>query len=192
MEFGSTNSKFLQFAYIHLNYKKAVGILLDVDGKQDINSWQDFKTLPISFITENELSYSTEKFDMAFSQEIFGLLNASDLKNHAQMAWDKLNTSQETAVYYSTFCWHKDNPHSSTHEQFKKTNGKEFFLHSLDDIAEIFHEVGFEVGIKKLTLPYFLIYDKDIINKRFGKIQNMINSFQEHTMIFAFRKWSDN
>lgn len=186
IEFGSLNSKFLQFAHIHFPYQKATGVLLEIDGDQNPTQWIVPPRTQTIFLKENQLSTYNESHDIAFSQEIFSLI--SDLELHAKTVWNSLGPN---GVYYATFGWHSDNPTTKLQEKLRLERKQPFFNYSLDTIALIFHKVGFEVGFKRLSLPYYMIYEPNLIEKRFGNINQMISGLQDHKILFSFRKWDD-
>lgn len=185
LEFGSQNSKFLQFVYLHCKYQKAVGLFLDVDGVPDLEYWGIPEYLSLEYFPENHLCRLDEKFNLAFSLEVFSLLNKDELVCHAQKIFDTLT---DDGVYYSVFGWHTNNSNFIKQKQIRERGGKPFFEHSLDDIAEVFDSVGFEVCIKRLSLPYYLVYEKEVMNKRFDNVYNMVSNYQDNQMIFSFRK----
>lgn len=187
LEFGSQNAKFLQFVHLYCQYQKAVGLFLDIDGILDLEYWGVPKDLPLSYFPEHKINMLDEKFDISFSLELFSLLNKEQLKVHAKQMYDILSNE---GAYYSTFGWHIDNPNILKQKKIRKDKVKPFFEHSLDEIAEIFHDVGFEVCVKRLSLPYYLVYEKEIMNKRFDSIFDMIKNYQDYHMIFSFRKYN--
>ncbi len=184
IEFGSTSSRFLQFAHLHFAFQQAVGILLDVDGNQDTSTWVKPANAQVDFLREFELPTIDQHYDIAFSQEIFSLL--SNLEQHAQIVW---NTLGPTGVYYASFGWHADNPSTGLQQQLRTTRNQPFYSHDLDKVAAVFHSVGFEVGFKRLTLPYYMIYEPNMVVKRFGSVSHMISGLQDHKILFSFRKW---
>jgi hypothetical protein len=183
VEFGSTNSKFLQFVNLAFPYKAALGIVLDVDRITDFETWPIPKDVPCRFVSESALDAETGPFDVAFSHEVFSLL--PDLLAHANVAWRMLAPD---GVYYAAFGWHGDNPHSSRQATLRNEKGLPFHPHSLDLVASTFHGVGFEVGYKRLPLPYFMVYDPTLVSRRFGSVAEMINCLQDHKILFSFRK----
>jgi hypothetical protein len=183
LEFGSTNSKFLQLAYLASPYKAALGIVLDVDGIKGFEKWIPSEDIACRFISESAIEEEAVTYDLAFSHEVFSLL--PDLDAHANVAWHLLTTD---GVYYAGFGWHSDNPHSSRQAKIRIEKGLPFYSHSLDSVAEIFYRAGFEVGYKRLPIPYFMVYDPTLVSRRFGSVAEMIACLQDHKVLFSFRK----
>lgn len=183
LEFGSTNSKFLQLAYLASPYKVALGVVLDVDGITGFEKWTAPGDVACRFISESAIDAEVRTFDLAFSHEVFSLL--PDLEAHANLAWRLLATD---GVYYAAFGWHGDNPHSSRQAKIRIEKGLPFHLHSLDSVAETFDRAGFEVGYKRLPMPYFMVYDPTLVSRRFGSVAEMIACLQDHKVLFSFRK----
>ena len=135
------------------------------------------------FISESAIDAEMPMFDLAFSHEVFSLL--PDLETHADVVRRLLAPN---GVYYSAFGWHGDNPHSSRQAKIRNEKGLPFHPHSLDAVAETFHRAGFEVGYKRLPMPYFMIYEPTLVNRRFGSVSEMIACLQDHKVLFSFRK----
>lgn len=186
LEFGSQNAKFLQFAHLHCKYQKAVGLFLDIDGIPDIEYWGVPKDLPVSYFPESKINMFDEKFNIAFSLEVFSLFSKEKLTEYAKQMYDALT---HEGVYYATFGWHSNNPNTAKQKRIREERAKPFFEHSLDEIAEIFNQVGFEVCVKRLSLPYYLVYEKELMHKRFDSIFDMVENYQDYHMIFSFRKY---
>ncbi len=183
LEFGSTNPKFLQLVSLALPYKAAMGVVLDVDRLAGFETWPAPGNVPCRFISESALGAEAGPFNLAFSHEVFSLL--PDLFAHADVAWRLLAPD---GVYYAAFGWHGDNPHSSRQAKLRNEKGLPFHSHSLDSVAETFHRVGFEVGYKRLPMPYFMVYDPTSVSRRFGSVAEMIACLQDHKVLFSFRK----
>lgn len=182
-EYGALNSKFLEFLEIACEVKEGLGIVMQVDDKQNHDTWSSGRTRNLVFASESYVQ-PTHAFDIGFSQEVFSLI--PDLTAHARYVWDMLSP---TGVYYSAFGWHAENPYTIKQQVLRSQKGQPFHLYSLDEIVQEFHAQGFEVGVKRLTLPYFLIYDPQVTLARYGKIEDMINCQQDHKILFSFRKW---
>lgn len=183
LEIGSTNSKFLHLAYLALPYKAALGVVLDVEGITGFEKWTTPEDVACRFVSESAIDAKETMFDLAFSHEILSLL--PDLEAHANVAWQLL---AENGVYYAAFGWHGDNPHTSRQAKIRNEKGLPFYPHSLDSVAEAFHKVGFEVGYKRLPMPYFMVYDPALVSRRFGSVAEMIACLQDYKVLFSFRK----
>ena len=184
IEFGSINSNFLRFIHLAFPYRKATGVLLDVDKIESEIEWPVPSDTQVSFINESSISSSLPRHDIGFSQEIFSLL--PDLEEHAHIMWKLLETD---GVYYASFGWHSDNPSSSLQKKLRASKDQPYYSYSLDEVAETFHRVGFEVGFKRLRLPYYMIYEPQMVSSRYGNVNQIISCLQDHKVLFSFRKW---
>ena len=182
-EYGALNSKFLEFLEIACEITEGLGIVMPVDDRHNHDTWPSGRTQSLVFASEFH-SQPTNAFDIGFSQEVFSLI--PDLPAHAQYIWNMLSP---TGVYYSAFGWHAENPFTIKQQGLRSQKGQPFYLHSLNEVVHAFHAQGFEVGIKRLALPYFLIYDPQITPARYGTIEDMIRCRQDHKILFSFRKW---
>lgn len=182
-EYGAMNARFLEFLEIALNVKEGKGIVMQTDDRGQNHTWPRGVGQNLSFIAESEVAI-VQNFDIGFSQEIFSLL--PDLSDHARCIWDMISPS---GVYYATFGWHRGNPCSDRQARLRQCKGQPFFSYNLDEVVEAFHGQGFEVGVKRLTLPYFMIYDPQVTPVRYGSVGDMISCLQDHKILFSFRKW---
>lgn len=182
-EFGALNSKFLEFMEIACSIQEGKGIVMKIDDQNQHQNWSCGRSQSLAFASESEV-VPANAFDIGFSQEVFSLF--PDLPRHARYIWNMLSP---TGVYYAAFGWHKENPCSIKQEALRRQRSQPFYLHTLDEVVEAFHAQGFEVGVKRLTLPYFMIYDPQVTPARYGSIGNMISCLQDHKILFSFRKW---
>lgn len=177
-EFGSYDIDFLKFIGLYFYDSNRTGIIINNDSiSQTLND--DFR---VKYVNENAWN-SPNKYDIGFSLEIFSLI--SDLDAHI----DKIQLMlKNDGVYYSIFGWHSGNPCSEKRKIRRIGKGLKFYEYSLDVIANKFSKKGFEVGIKKITVPYYFIYEKELINRDYVNIENMISCLQDHKYILSFRK----
>lgn len=184
LELGSTNPKFLHLVYLALGYKAALGVVLDIDRIMDPETWSAPNDVPSRrFIPEAAIGAETGPYNLAFSHELFSLI--PDLSAHANMVWRLLAPD---GVYYAAFGWHGDNPHISRQAKLREEKRLPFYPHSLNSVAETFHKAGFEVGYKRLPMPYFMVYEPTAVSRRFGSVGEMISCLQDHKILFSFRK----
>ena len=185
-EYGALSSKFLEFLEIVCEIRAGLGVVIPVDDKQNHHTWSSGKSQKLMFASESQ-TQPAHTFDIGFSQEVFSLM--ADLPAHARFIWDMLSP---TGVYYSTFGWHTENPCTVRQQSLRSKKSQPFYLYSLDEVAQAFHAQGFEVGVKRLTLPYFMIYDPQITPGRYGNVENMILCQQDHKILLSFRKWGES
>lgn len=184
-EYGALNSKFLEFLEIVCEIRQGLGIVMSVDDRNDHHTWPSGRTRNLRFVSESN-AQPANAFDIGFSQEVFS--HIANLSAHARYIWDILSP---TGVYYSAFGWHTENPFTARQQSLRSKKSQPFHLHSLDDVVQAFHAQGFEVGVKRLTLPYFMIYDPQITPARYGNVENMIRCQQDHKILLSFRKWGN-
>ncbi|WP_031597218.1 hypothetical protein [Ferrovum myxofaciens] len=184
-EYGAMNARFLEFLEIALVVKEGKGIVMQADDREQHHVWSRGVGQNLSFTTESKVA-AVQNFDIGFSQEIFSLM--PDLTEHARRIWNMLSP---TGVYYATFGWHKDNPCSARQAALRQRKDQPFYSYTLDEVVEVFHGKGFEVGVKRLTLPYFMIYDPQVTPARYGSVGDMISCLQDHKILFSFRKWEN-
>jgi hypothetical protein len=182
-EYGAQHSKFLEFMEIACPLKEGLGIVMPVDNQENLHTWPTGKTQHLKFLSESQVQ-PNQTFDIGLSQEVFSLI--PDLTKHASFIWNILSP---TGVCYSTFGWHATNPYIAKQKVLRNKKGLPFYMYTLDDVVNAFHAQGFEVGFKRLTLPYFMIYDTHITPTRYGGVEDMINCQQDHKVLFSFRKW---
>lgn len=183
LEFGSQGPEFLHLAYLASPYAEGLGVILDIDNCAGCDGWVGDENPRSRFINEAAIGTEAGKYDIAFSHEVFGLL--ADLHNHASLMRNLLSPG---GVYYAAFGWHGDNPASGAQAAIRTERGLPFHPHLLGDVAEVFHSAGFEVGFKRLPLPYFLVYKPDVATRRFGGVPEMISCLQDQKVLFSFRK----
>lgn len=184
LEFGSTGSEFFRLLHLAFEYKEATGILLAVDGPDRSAEWLRPSGPACRFVHEDAGVSLETPADIAFSQEIVSLL--PDLRAHAANMRALLSPS---GVYYATVGWHLDNPATASYAASRASEGKPFHGHCLADITAAFEAEEFEVGFKRLQVPYFLIHDRAIATSRFGGVARMMEALQDWKVLFQFRKW---
>ncbi len=183
LEFGSQGPEFLRFAYLASPFAEGLGVVLNVDRRVGYDGWAVSGNPRCRFVDEAAIGTEAGGYDLAFSHEVLGLL--ADLHEHAALVRGLLSPG---GVYYAAFGWHGDNPVSGVQAVIRAEQGLPFHPHRLGAIAEAFHTAGFEVGFKRLPLPYFLVYEPGVATRRFGGVAEMISCLQDQKMLFAFRK----
>lgn len=183
LEFGSQGSEFLRLAYLAAPYAEGLGVVLGVDRRADYGGWSVYGNPRCRFVDETAVGAEDGSYDLAFSHEVLGL--QADLHGHAALVRRLLSSG---GVYYAAFGWHGDNPVSEGQAAIRAERGLPFHPHRLAAVAEAFHSAGFEVGFKRLPLPYFLMYEPDVATRRFGGVAAMITCLQDQKVLFSFRK----
>ncbi len=180
LDFGCGDGYFLHlFDYIdNLNY--GLGIELN----KELIQQADLKN------TNNKIEYKLYKgeykkqFDVIFSQEV--IYTIKDLQSHALEMFSIL---EEGGYYFATMGSHIGNPLWAKRRKIIRQEEKYYaYDYSLDEVAEIFYDVGFRVGLKRLPLEYFMIYDKKITNNFSNSLEELVKTTEENKMLFCFLK----
>lgn len=181
-EYGAINYDFLKFMKINYEIREPVGFYFEHD-RNDFSIKED-KEEDFIIVPEKDAD-KFNNFDMGFSYEIFSL--TSDIDKLSKRIF---NILKEGGCFYSTFSWHSGNPFSKNTKKIRKDKGMPFYNYSLDFIADVFYNNGFEVGLKRINIPYFLIYNPSLCKNRFGSIEGFLLSNHEMNILFSFRKSS--
>ena len=60
--------------------------------------------------------------------------------------------------------------------------------YSIEEVAEIFYTAGFEVGIKRLPVEYFLVYHPEVTKNFSNSLLDLVNTTYNNKMLFSFWK----
>jgi SAM-dependent methyltransferase len=191
LDFGCGNGKFLHLFDLMDNFKKGYGIdlnktLIEEANKNNTNS-------KISYCYSNKEFFDNKKnfFDIVYSQEV--IYTIKNLEEHAKLIFSSL---KKGGFYFATMGSHIQNPlWSKRREIIKKDylDGKINYYpydYSLDEVANIFYNIGFEVGLKRLPVEYFLIYHSKITPEFSNSLYDLVKTTSEHKMLFLF--WKPN
>jgi hypothetical protein len=181
-EIGIQNLQFLELLYIQIPYNVATAVVLENDPMPSNST--NLPSTKIKISTFEQFNKQPSDIDIAYSFEIFSLIE--NINSFAQTIFNSLNSN---GVYYATFAWHSNNPCTQIQIELRKDKNQNFYLYTLDDIVQAFHQAGFEVSIKKINMPYFLVVDPKIIYRRYGSLLNMLDSCYNHLFLFSFRKF---
>jgi len=181
LDFGCGDGGFLQlFAYVD-KLKKGLGLELDKKSmkkatKHNANSSIQYKTYGYKL--------KQNYFDVAFSQEV--IYTIEDLNIHAKEIFDSL---KQGAYYFATIGSHIENPLWSKRRQMIRDEETYYaYDYSIDEIADIFYKVGFQVGIKRLPVEYPIIYNPAITKDFSNSLQELVKTSYDNKMIFSFWK----
>ena len=183
LDFGCGHGEFLQVADLALNIKDAMGV--DCDLNRIVHANRVNKLDYVKYIHDDGTLLSTLpiQFDVAFSQEVLYTLN--DLHSHACTIFKILKNN---GFYFATMGCNTDNPFWNKRKKIIKNEEKyPVNDYSLDFVAKVFSNVGFEVCAKKLPLEYFCVYDKKVA-KDFGGFNNLLEHVENHKILFCFYK----
>ncbi len=122
-------------------------------------------------------------FDIIFSQEV--VYTISDLEKHANEMFSLL---AKGGSYIFTIGCHLGNP--TWPYRKKRINKEESYSsndYSLEYIANVFHESGFRVSVKRLPIYSPLVYDPSD-SSEFSSIEDLLLSSEEQKIVFFLLK----
>lgn len=182
LDFGSGEGQFLPLFRLMDNLESGIGV--EIDNKLIEMARESYADDKINFLNEKELSGYQNTFDVVYSQEV--LYTILDLKYHAGQIF---NCLKEGGCYFATIGCHIENPlWSHRRTIIKAEENYPVNDYSIEEIANIFYQAGFEVGLKRLPVEYFLIYSPEG-TKYFSKsYMDLVNTSYENKMLFLFWK----
>lgn len=182
LDFGCGNGKFLPVFDLMDDLKEGVGVEIDND-LLSIARESAFSN-KISYSHYDELNKYQDYFDVAYSQEV--LYTLPDLKKHAE---EMFNCLKKGGYYFATIGSHIQNPlWSHRRDIIRREETYPVHDYSLEQIANIFFDAGFEVGLKRLPVEYFIIYHPEITKSFSKSYLDLVNSIYENKMLFLFWK----
>jgi SAM-dependent methyltransferase len=181
LDFGCGEGKFLPVFNLMDNLETGIGIETTEELLSLAKQHQNAKTNYVHY--SNLLNYKNF-FDVAYSQEV--LYTLPDLKQHAQEMFDCL---KKGGYYFATMGCHIQNPLWAHRRQIiRQEETYPVFDYSLEQVANVFFEVGFEVGLKRLPVDYFVIYHPETTPSFSKSYLDLINNVHDHKMLFLFWK----
>ncbi len=184
LDFGCGEGKFLHVFDLIDNLKFGLGVELNETLIQNANKFNNNSLIKYSLNEKDLFNKYHDFFDVAYSQEV--LYTIEDLKSHAETIFRSL---KEGGFYFSTMGCHIENPlWSKRRKIIKDEEVYPVFDYSIEQIAEIFHSVGFEVGIKRLPVEYFLVYHPKITKNFSNSLLDLVNTSYDNKMLFSFWK----
>lgn len=190
LDFGCGDGKFLHLYKMIDSFKIGYGVEIDDSLLKEANK---IKTSDINYVKYSQEFLDSKKnfFDVIYSQEV--LYTIKDLKSHAK---EIFNILKPDSYYFATMGSHIQNPlWSLRRAKIRKdfNNGKSHYYaydYSLDEVASIFYEVGFEVGLKRLPLDYFVVYHPKLTREFSSSFYDLAKVTEEEKMLFLF--WKPN
>lgn len=182
LDFGCGGGKFLPVFDLMDDLKEGVGVEID-NSLLSIARESAFSN-KVSYSHYDELNKYQDYFDVAYSQEV--LYTLPDLKKHAE---EMFNCLKKGGYYFATIGSHIQNPlWSHRRDIIRREETYPVHDYSLEQIANIFFDVGFEVGLKRLPVEYFIIYHPEITKSFSKSYLDLVNSIYENKMLFLFWK----
>jgi SAM-dependent methyltransferase len=190
LDFGCGDGKFLHLYAMMDKFENGYGIELS---EELINEANKEKQNNMNYEKYSKEFFDNKKnyFDIVYSQEV--IYTIEDLKMHAK---EIFNIVKPDGYYFATMGSHIQNPLWShrrdvIREDFNQGKSHYFaYDYSLDEVAKIFKEVGFEVGLKRLPLEYFMVYGENITREFSNSLYDLVKTSEEEKMLFLF--WKPN
>ena len=184
LDFGCAKGKFLQLFDLMDILNNGLGLELDNHLIEQAKLKNENKSIKYTLYTNNILENHHDYFDVAYSQEV--LYTIKDLKSHAEKIF---HTLKKGGFYFATMGCHIDNPLWSKRRKIIREEERYYaYDYSIEEIAEVFHAIGFEIGLKRLPVEYFLIYHPEKTKIFSNSLLDLVNTSYENKMLFSFWK----
>ena len=184
LDFGCGDGGLLQLFDLMDNLNSGIGIDLDEALIEQANKNNENENIHYLTSQNNILETYRSHFDVAYSQEV--IYTIKDLKTHAN---DIFNSLKNGSYYFATIGSHIDNPLWSKRRQLIRDEEKYYaYDYSIEEIANIFYDVGFEVALKRLPVDYPLIYNPKTTKEFSNSLLNLVDTTYENKMIFSLWK----
>ena len=182
LDYGCGDGQFLRL--LHQMRPMASGLGVDTDTMAIDQARKAVRQgEPLEYAPPDVLKNVKQRFDLIFSQEVFWMIE--DLPALAQTLF---RVAKERGEYYATFGCHVANPLWPHRRQLLQDEGFRTFDYSLDQVADIFDAAGFEVGLKRLPVEYFLVYEPGFTSRRAQTLSKLVETTHDHKMLFCFRR----
>jgi len=184
LDFGCGDGKFLQVFDLMDSLHYGIGLELNKDLIESANKSNDNKNIKYETYNTQILEEYSKYFDAIYSQEV--IYTIDDLKYHAKEMFNSLKCG---GFYFATIGSHIDNPlWSKRRSIINKEEKYSAYDYSIEEIADIFYNTGFEVGIKRLPVEYFLIYHPIKTKDFSNSLLDLVDTSYDNKMLFSFYK----
>jgi len=184
LDFGCGDGKFLQLFTLMDNLDSGLGIELDKELIQIANEKNKDDNISYLVSNNNILDDYANNFDAVYSQEV--IYTIKDLRTHAK---DIFHSLKNGGFYFATIGSHIENPLWSKRRKIIRDEENYYaYDYSIEEIAEIFYSVGFEIGIKRLPVEYFLVYHPEYTKDFSNSLVDLVDTTYENKMLFSFWK----
>jgi SAM-dependent methyltransferase len=182
LDYGCGDGQFLRL--LHNMRPFAAGLGLDVDAEMVEKARRSVREgEPIEYASPEAIADVAERFDLAFSQEVFWMIE--DLP---ALARTMFRVMKDKGEYYATMGCHIENPLWPHRRRLLEEGGCQVFDYSLDEVADVFYNAGFEVGLKRLPVEYFNLFHPEFTRRRAQSLSRLVATTHEHKMLFYFRR----
>lgn len=184
LDFGCGEGKFLPVFNLMDNLDKGIGLELNANLVQTAENEYGEEKIKYILSSDEALNNYNEYFDAIYSQEV--LYTLDNLSEHATKMYNSL---KKGGFYFATIGCHIENPlWSKRRAIIRQEENYSANDYSLEEVAEIFFKAGFEVGLKRLPVEYFLIYHPEKTSLFSNSILDLVNTNYENKMLFSFWK----
>lgn len=184
LDFGCADGKFLHLFDLMDNLNSGLGIDLDDELIKIAIQNNHNKKINYKISKDKTLEQYSNHFDAVYSQEV--IYTIKNLKSHAQDIFNSLNNG---GFYFATIGSHIQNPLWDKRRKLIRDEEKYYaYDYSIEEIAEVFYSVGFEIGIKRLPVEYFLVYHPEITKEFSNSLLDLVDTSYENKMLFSFWK----
>ena len=182
LDFGCGDGQFLRLMNNMRPFARGLGVDVDEDQvRQATIAVRESE--PIAYADPEALDREAQAFDLAFSQEVFWMIQ--DLDAVARQLYAVM---KEGGEYYATMGCHIENPLWVHRRRLLQEEGVPVYDRSLDEVADIFYRAGFEVGLKRLPVEYFNIFHPEVTRRRAQSLSRLVETTTDHKMLFYFRR----
>jgi len=182
LDYGCGDGSFLRLLHQMRPISEGVGV--DIDSQALDRARSNLRPgEPLSYGEPTRLDGLCEYFDLIFSQEVFWMIE--DLPKLASTLFRVLKDRGE---YYATMGCHIENPLWVHRRRLLSEEGIRYFDYSLDEVADVFFQAGFEVGLKRLPVDYFNIFHPKFTRDRAQSLSKLVETTHENKMLFYFRR----
>ncbi len=191
LDFGCGHGLFLQLLFDIHPYKHGIGVDIDNESIKIANQLIHERSVdwPIQYLINSEFNEEqyAEAFDVIFCQEVFWMN-----RNLSELAKKLYAMLKEGGRCYCTMGSHTKNPLWSHRRELMEAEGMETNTYALDDVARIFSEAGFVVGMRRLPISGFVMYNPETTPIKARSFSELVSSTHEHKMLFYFGKYKQN
>ena len=188
LDVGCGDGQFLRLLHQRRPFSEGIGIEISDELIAKCNENKS-EGEPLKFGGYDLIDDKDGYFDYFFAQEIFWMIE--DIPKLAKLLYRVTNNLGEG---YITMGCHIDNPLWEHRRSVLREENIKYYDYSLDEIARIFYDAGFEVGLKRLPVKYFNLYHPKFTKQRARSIADLTTTTHENKMLFYFRKdkeWRD-
>lgn len=187
LDFGCGKGLFLRLLYDNFTYKDGVGIDFDVKSITESNQQllEQGKQYPIRYFTNDRFDFDSHQkyFDTIFCQEILWCN-----ENIFDVASTLYGLLKDGGQCYMTVGCHNENPMWDYRKKAMELDGIATYTHNLDEIARIFSDIGFVVGMRRMPLDGFLMFNPNKDMSMGYSFSNLVKTTYENKMLFYFEK----